>query len=121
MKIIYRALLGAAALLNAGVALADVVGNYGTVVQVTVNARTSDAWNAAQGWLMIDEGQQFYRKYQWGGAACSGRLMSEADVANLLMALKERGSLVVTPGYKKVAAGLRCLVSYRITAAEVAQ
>ncbi len=121
MKIIYGALLGAAALLNAGVALAEVVGAYGTVAQVTVNMERSDNYAAMHGRLIVDEGQQYYRQYQWGGAACSGRLLTESDVANLLMALKERGSLVVTPGYKKVAGGLRCLTSYRITAAEVAQ
>ena len=80
MKIIYGALLGAAALLNAGVALADNVGTYGTVAQVTVNGKTSDNYVAAHGRLVVDEGQQFYRQYMWGGAPCSGRLMSEADV-----------------------------------------
>lgn len=121
MKIIHGALLGAAALLNAGVAMADVTGTYGTVAQVTVNMERSDQYAAAHGRLIIDEGQQFYRHYQWGGAPCSGRLLSDADVANLLMALRERHSLVVTPGYKSGAGGLRCLVSYRITSNEVAQ
>ena len=121
MKTLYGALLGAAALLNAGVALADVTGTYGTVAQVTINIEKSDQYAAAHGRLIIDEGQQFFRHYQWGGAACSGRVLSDADETNLLMALRERQTLVVTPGYKSGAGGLRCLVSYRITAAELPQ
>ncbi len=121
MKIVYGALLGAAALLCAGSALADNVGSYGSVAQVTVNGTSSDEQFSARGRLVIDEGQQFYRNYQWGGTACSGKNMSDADVANLLMALRERRSVRLTPVWKIGAGGARCLVSYRVTAIEVAQ
>lgn len=121
MKIVYGALLGAAALLSAGSAMADNVGAYGTVAQVTDIGSQSDEVYSAQGRLVIDEGQQFYRNYQWGGTACNGKTMSEADVANLLMALTERRSMTVTPQWKVGAGGARCLVAYRMTAIEVAQ
>ena len=121
MKIVYGALLGAAALLSAGSAMADNVGAYGTVAQVTDIGSQSDEIYSAHGRLVIDEGQQFYRNYQWGGTACNGKTMSEADVANLLMALTERRSMTVTPQWKLGAGGARCLVAYRMTAIEVAQ
>jgi len=121
MKIVYGALLGAVALLSAGSALADNIGSYGTVAQVSVNGSKSDAQTSALGRLVIDEGQQFYRNYQWGGTICSGKNMSDADVANLLMALQERRSVTLTPIWKLGAGAARCLVAYRITASEVPQ
>ena len=122
MKISYGAFLGAAALMFAGSALAaDNVGAYGTVAQVTVNGSSSDDIYGARGRLVIDEGQQFYRTYQWAGTACNGKNLSEAEVANLMMALKDRRELTVTPLWKAGAGSTRCLVAYRITAIEVAQ
>ena len=47
--------------------------------------------------------------------------MSEADVANLLTALRERRDQTVTPLWKVGAGGARCLVGYRMTAIEVVQ
>lgn len=121
MKIVFGALLGAAALICTGSALADTIGDYGPVAQVSVIGSASDESFAARGRLVIDEGQQFYRQYQWSGTACNGKNMSEADVANLLVALKERNSLTVTPIWKVGAGGVRCLVSYRITSNTVPQ
>ena len=121
MKILIGAMLGAAALLCAGSALADNVGTYGAVAQVTVNGTQSDEYISARGRLVIDEGQEFYRHYQWGGTACNAKNMSEADVANLLAALKDRRTVTLTPVWKLGAGAARCLVSYRITAIEVVQ
>ncbi len=121
MKTIYKLMLGAAAFLGAGSALADNVGEYGPVAQVTVNGTQSDDIYGARGRLVIDEGQGFYRQYQWSGTACNGRNLSDADVANLLMALEQRRSVNVTPLWKSGAGTTRCLVAYRITAIEVPQ
>lgn len=121
MKIVYGALLGAAALMSAGAARADNIGAYGPVAQVVVVGSQSDEYGMARGRLVIDEGQQFYRDYQWGGTACNGKNMSEADVANLLGALKDRREQTVTPIWKVGAGGARCLVAYRMTAIEVVQ
>ena len=121
MKIVYSAVLGAAALMSAGLAMADNIGAYGAVAQVAVVGSQADEYSSARGRLVIDEGQQFYRNYQWGGTACNGKNMSEADVANLIMALKDRRELTVTPIWKVGAGGARCLVAYRITAIEVVQ
>lgn len=122
MKIIYGALLGAAALLCAESAVAiDNIGAVGTVAQVVNIGSQSDEYFSARGRLLIDEGQQFYKNYQWGGTACNGKNMSESDVANLLMALRERRSMTVTPIWKQGAGGARCLVAYRMTAIEVVQ
>lgn len=121
MKIVYRVLLGAAALMGAGSALADNIGAYGTAAQVAVIGPQSDEYSMARGRLVIDEGQQYYREYQWGGTACNGKNMSEVDVANLLTALRERRDQTVTPLWKVGAGGARCLIGYRMTAIEVVQ
>jgi hypothetical protein len=121
MKINFGALLGAAAICCTGSALADNIGAFGSVVQVTVNGSSSDEIFLARGRLVIDEGEQFFRQYQWGGTACNGKNMSADDVANLMMALRERRSVSVTPAWLIGAGGARCLVSYRITAIEVPQ
>lgn len=121
MKIVYGALLGAAALIGAGSALADNIGAYGAVAQVAVNGTSSDEYSIARGRLVIDEGQQYYREYQWGGTACNGKNLSEADIANLQMALRERREQTMTPIWKVGAGGARCLVAYRMTALEVVQ
>ena len=121
MKINFGALLGTALLCFTGLALADNTGAYGSVAQVTVNSSSSDEYSMARGRLIIDEGEQFYRHYQWGGTACNGKNMSADDVANLMLALQERRSLIVTPAWIMGAGGARCLVSYRITANEVPQ
>ncbi len=112
---------GAAALLLSAAALADNTGSLGTVAQVSVNGPSSDEIYVARGRLIIDEGDQFYRTYQWGGTACSGKNMSEADVANLTMALRDRRSVTVTPIWSAGAGGKRCLVAYRITGNDVVQ
>ncbi|MBK8283764.1 MAG: hypothetical protein IPK97_02185 [Ahniella sp.] len=121
MKITFGTLIGAVALLTSGSALADTIGSYGTVAQVTVNGTSSTEYTMARGRLVIDEGQEFYRHYQWGGTACNGKNMSADDIANLLLALKERRSMTVTPAWIAGAGDTRCLVSYRITAIEVVQ
>ena len=113
--------LGAAALLLSAAALADNTGTLGTVVQVSVNGSSSNEINAARGRLLIDEGDQFYRTYQWGGTLCNGKNMSEDDVANFMMALRDRRSVTVTPIWTAGAGGKRCLVAYRITGNEVVQ
>lgn len=113
--------LGAIALLLSGAALADLTGSLGTVAQVSVNGNSSDEVYVARGRLIIDEGDQFYRTYQWGGTACSGKNMSEDDVANFMMALRDRRSVTLTPIWSAGAGGKRCLVAYRITANDIVQ
>ena len=121
MKITLGTLLAVSAFLASGSALADTAGDYGPVVQVVVNGTSSTEYTQARGRLVIDEGQEFYRHYQWGGTACNGKNMSADDIANLLLALKERRSVTVTPIWIVGAGGTRCLVSYRVTAIEVIQ
>ena len=113
--------LGAAALFLSAAALADFTGALGTVAQVSVIGSSSDETYLARGRLLIDEGDQFYRTYQWGGTACNGKNMSEDDVANFMMALRDRRSVTVTPLWSAGAGTKRCLVAYRITGNEVLQ
>lgn len=121
MKIVHGIVLSVAAMCGVGSALADHTGQYGTVAQVSVNETTADEYSAARGRLVIDEGGQFYRSYQWGGVACNGRNMSEANIANMMLALKDRGGLTLTPIWKVGAGAVRCLVAYRITGSDVVQ
>lgn len=118
---IFSSTLGAGALFLSSAALADYIGAFGTVAQVSVNGASSDDTFAARGRLLIDEGDQFYRTYQWGGTACNGKNMSEDDVASFMMALRDRRSVTVTPIWSAGAGSKRCLVAYRITANEIVQ
>lgn len=121
MKIASATALAAAALLPMPSAFADSIGAYGPVAQIAVHGPQSDEYGVARGRLVVDEGQQLYRSYQWGGTACNGKYMTEADVANLLLALRDRSGLNLTPIWKAGAGRVRCLVSYRITGSDVVQ
>ena len=112
---------GVVALFLSGAALADYIGSFGTVAQVSVIGASSDETFAARGRLLIDEGDQFYRTYQWGGTACNGKNMSEDDIANFMMALRDRRSVTLTPIWSAGAGAKRCLVAYRITGNDVVQ
>ncbi len=103
----------AAMMLVPAVAYADVNGAVGTLRSVSVNEPKSDNYAAEHGSIIVEESSQT-RKYQWGGAACSGRLVSDSSVALLVRAMENRDTVQIVPSYKSVAGGLRCLVGFRL-------
>ena len=64
----------AAMMLVPMVAYAGVNGAAGTIRSVTINEPNSDNYASEHGSIIVEESAQT-RKYQWGGAACSGRLV----------------------------------------------
>jgi hypothetical protein len=108
-----RALPGAilaAVMGTTSVAYADYLGTPGMVTQVKLNEATADDYSVQLGYIMVDEGGVL-RKYQWGGAACSGRLLSAANVALLVGTMR---SNFITPSYKTGAGQARCIVGFQI-------
>lgn len=95
------------------VAYADTDGTAGTVASVTVNESGSDDYSTVRGELVINEGQA-NRTYKWGGTVCSGRNVSETNVALLFEALRARDSVQLVPSYKSGIGGARCLVGFKL-------
>ena len=98
-------------LLVASIAYADSFGATGTVVGVTVNEGSADGYGVERGHIVINEGD-VHRKYMWGGTACSGRNVADANIALLAEAM-HRGT-AVTPTYKVGTGQVRCLVGIRL-------
>lgn len=110
---VLRGVALAAVVLVPAVAYADVDGSKGTVASVTVNESSADDYTAERGNVILKEGSQA-RKYQWGGTACSGKNLSEANIALLVDALRASDRLEIVPSYKSGAGAARCLVGFRV-------
>ena len=104
----------AAVVLVPAVAYADVDGGKGSVASVSVNDTKADNYGAERGSVVINESDTVTRKYQWGGAACNGKNLSEANVALLVEALRAHEKMELVPSYKDGAGQARCLVGFRL-------
>lgn len=116
MSLCSRVLRGvalSAVILVPAVAYADTDGAPGTVASVTVNESSADDYSTERGNVYINEGQT-NRKYQWGGQACNGRNLSDANIALLYEALRARAEIQLVPSYKTGGGGVRCLVGFRL-------
>lgn len=102
-----------AVILVPAVAYADSDGAAGSVASVTVNESSADDYAAERGNVMVNEGAAT-RKYTWGGQACSGRNVSEANIALLFEAMRARDSVQIVPSYKSGGGGARCLVGFKL-------
>ena len=110
---VLRGVALAAVVLVPAVAYADVDGTKGTVASVTVNESSADDYTSERGNVLLNEGSQT-RKYQWGGTACNGKNLTEANIALLIDALKAKDRLEIVPSYKSGAGAARCLVGFRV-------
>jgi hypothetical protein len=116
MSLCSRVLKGvalSAVILVPAVAYADTDGAAGTVASVTVNEPSADDYAAERGNVYVLEGQT-PRKYTWGGQACSGRNVSEANIALMYEAMRARDSVQIVPSYKTGGGGVRCLVGFKL-------
>jgi hypothetical protein len=104
----------AAVVLIPAVAYADSYGIAGTVVSLTINETSADDYLAERGSLILSEGG-VPRKYQWGGTACNGRNVSDANIALLFRAMEHGDRMKVSPSYKAGAGQARCLVGFKFT------
>lgn len=103
----------AAVVLVPTVAFADADGIVGTVASVTVNESSADDYAVERGSLIVNEGS-LTRKYQWGGTACSGRNVTEANIQLLIEAMLNPSRLQIVPSYKTGAGLARCLVGFKL-------
>ena len=103
----------AAVVLVPAVAYADADGLKGTVAAVTVNETSADDYSAERGNLVVNEGS-VSRKYQWGGTACNGKNLTEANIDLLIQAMRSTDKIEVVPSYKTGAGQARCLVGFRV-------
>jgi hypothetical protein len=116
MSLCSRVLKGAAlaaVVLVPAVAYADVDGLKGTVAAVTVNETSADDYSVERGNMVVNEGSTS-RKYQWGGTACNGRNLTEANINLLLQTMRAADKLEIVPSYKTGAGQARCLVGFRV-------
>ncbi len=102
-----------AVVLVPAVAYADADGIVGTVASVVVNESTADDYATERGSIIVSEASAT-RKYQWGGMACSGRNLSEANIELLVEAMQNRDKLQIVPSYKTGAGLARCLVGFKL-------
>ena len=91
----------------------DLVGTAGRVIGVEVNGDSSDYYTSARGHLFIDEGDDIVRRYNWGGQACSGKYVTDMQLAFLNEALHRRAARVI-PYYQPAGGNNRCLVGIGI-------
>lgn len=105
----------AAVVLVPAVAYADADGVIGAVAAVTVNESSADDYASERGSIIVNEGA-VTRKYMWGGTACSGRLVSEANITLLVEAMQNQDRLQIIPAYKTGAGLARCLVGFKLQA-----
>lgn len=110
---VLRGVALAAVVLVPAVAYADVDGTKGTILSVTINDIAADDYTAERGHVVVNEGTAT-RKYQWGGTVCSGKNLSDANLALLINALSAKDRLEIVPSYKPGAGQARCLVGFRI-------
>ena len=103
----------AAVVLVPAVAFADADGLKGKVAAVTVNESSADDYSAERGNMVVNEGS-VARKYQWGGTACNGKNLSEANIDLLFQAMRSTDKLEIVPSYKTGAGQARCLVGFRV-------
>jgi len=103
----------AAVVLVPTLAHADADGIVGVVASVVVNESGSDNYASERGSILVNEGA-VNRKYQWGGTACSGRLVSEANINLLVQAMQNQDRLQIVPSYKTGAGLARCLVGFKL-------
>lgn len=117
MSLCSRVLRGvalSAVILVPAVAYADSDGAAGTVASVTVNESSADDYAAERGNIYVLEAGGTSRKYTWGGQACSGRNVTEANIQLLFDAMRARDSVQVVPSYKPGGGGARCLVGFKL-------
>lgn len=95
-------------------ARADFVGAPGKIAGFLHNDDNSDDYGVYRGLVSIDEGGGTVQPYRWGGTLCAGRDLSIDQQSLLLQAL--RSKMRVLPYYLNGQAGVRCLVSFGITA-----
>lgn len=118
MSLCSRVLKGAAlaaVVLAPAIAYADADGIIGVVASVVINESGADDYAVERGSILVNEGS-VNRKYQWGGTACSGRLVSEANVSLLVEAMQNQDRLQIVPSYKTGAGLARCLVGFKLQA-----
>lgn len=96
-------------------AYADSDGLAGSVASITINEASADDYGTERGNLIVNEGST-NRKYQWGGTACSGRNVTEANIALLVEAMRNKDTLQIVPSYKLGTLQARCLVGFRLVA-----
>lgn len=110
---VLRGVALSAVILVPAVAYADTDGSAGTVASVTINESSADDYTIERGNLVINEGATT-RKYQWGGAACNGKNLTDANVTLLVEAMRARTELQIVPSYKSGINSVRCLVGFRL-------
>ena len=96
---------------------ADSTGNAGFVIAVTVHETSSDDYANHHGRVLIREGSEPgapQTEYRWGGTVCASRVLSAANVALLVEALRGRSDTQLIPRFKMGQAGTRCLTSFII-------
>lgn len=107
----------AAVVLIPAVVYADSYGITGTVLSVTINEPSADDYVGERGSILVSEGGGVQRKYQWGGTICSGKNVTDANVALLFRAMDNGDRMKILPSHKAGAGGARCLVGFKFTLA----
>lgn len=117
MSLCSRVLRGvalSAVILVPAVAYADTDGAVGTVASVSINESSADDYATERGSIYVQEAPTTSRKYTWGGQACSGRNLTEGNIALLVDAMRARDSVQIVPSYKTGGGGVRCLVGFKL-------
>jgi hypothetical protein len=101
------------------IAAADETGASGRVVRLVVNAAGSDSHALFHGQITVRKSTTAGKGevYQWGGTACPGSKLTDAQIALISDALHNRHRITVVPRYKAgEAAGTKCLTAFELVA-----
>jgi hypothetical protein len=101
------------------IAAADETATSGRIVRLVINAAGSDSFALFHGQITVRKSTTSGKGdvYQWGGTACPGSKLTDAQVALLADALHNRHRIGIVPRFKAgEVAGTKCLTAFELVA-----
>ncbi len=90
---------------------ADTVQFVAPIVALRINSNTSDEFAVFKGFIKVGDSIGGYALYKWGGVHCSGKELTEAQVAALQAAMNNP-RMLIEPRTKDGQGSTQCLVAF---------
>ena len=89
---------------------ADESGAEGYVSAVQINNTSADAYLQYHGRLFVRVSKQVVDEYRWGGTSCGSKIVNEAQLSALNLALAN--GMKVAPSWRPGQGQTKCLVGF---------
>ena len=102
-------------MLSSAAAFADLLGDRGKIMSITLNSSASDEFGSFHGYIVLDT-QSDKVVYYWGGSYCPGISFLSDENRHLLSALIEytEAKATIEPNYKIGQGNSLCLVGFTL-------